>query len=163
MELGLGPSFQVTTAGSCQESRPSHLLHGPPGLLSGTQARILENPLQGSVGSALAGRWPAGRVHRATPDGSRECPGLCPLLLLCPPEVSGRWLHARDSLCPSGSAGVHNTPAHSPLLDHLRELSPKVQRGLSGLVRRLKVCGSLPRVRVKVKGGAVVSKGTGPC
>lgn len=159
--LGLGPSFQVTTAGSGQESRPFHLLHGPLGLLSRTQARILENPLQGSPGSAGQARGQQGRYTVLLRDDALGVPGLCPPLLLCPPEVPGRWLHARDSLCPSGSAGGSRYICSSPTAGPPeRAWGPKVQRGLSGLVRRLQVWGSLPRVSVKVKGGALVSKGT---
>lgn len=119
-------------------------------------------PAAREPGECRAGRWPAGQVHSATPGRcSGSAPGLCPPLLLCPPEVPERWLHARDSLCPSGSAVGSQYTCSSPTAGPPeRAWGPKVQRGLSGLIRRLRVWGSLPRVRVKVKGGALVSKGT---
>lgn len=122
MELGLGPSFQVTTAGSCQESRPSHLLHGPPGLLSGTQARILENPLQGSVGSAGQAGGQQGGCTVPPQDGALGVPPACAHCCCCAHRRSREGGSMPGTACvPVALLGVHNTPAHSPLLDHLRE------------------------------------------
>ena len=168
--LGLGPSFQVTTAGSCQESRPFHLLHGPLGLLSRTQARILENPLQGSPGRARQAGGQQGRCRVLPQDGALGVPGLCPPLLLCRPEVPGRWLHARDSLCPSGSAGGSWYTCSSPTAGPPeRAWGPKARRGLSGLVRGLQCggpcLGSGSRSRAGLwfpKGPSMLRPGTKP-
>lgn len=89
-----------------------------------------------------------------------SAPGLCPPLLLCPLEVPRRWLHARDSLCPSGSAGGSRYTCSSPTAGPPESLGSQSPKRTIRAGQGAASVGILPRVRVKIRGGALVSKGT---